>query len=218
MKPARFEYDDPATLGEALDLLAEHGEGAQVLAGGQSLVPLLSFRLAQPERLVDLNGVRELDYIRVAEPSLRIGAITRQATLERSPEVAERVPLITEAAGLVGHAQIRNRGTVGGSVAHADPAAELPSAFAALDARFHLRTAGGRRTIGADELFRSHYVTSLEPDELLVEVEVPIASGRRGSSFVEIARRDGDFALAGAAASVAVADDGACEQIGRAHV
>src|SRR5437667_2012387 len=146
MKPPPFEYDDPRTLDEALGLLAEHGYEAKLLAGGQSLVPLLNFRLARPERLVDLNGIGELDYLRFENGTLWIGAMTRHSTLERSAEVAQRVPLLTEAVKLVGHVQIRNRGTVGGSVAHADPAAELPLAFAALQARFHARSKGGQRS------------------------------------------------------------------------
>jgi CO/xanthine dehydrogenase FAD-binding subunit len=212
MKPARFEYDDPRTMQEALALLAEHGEDAKVLAGGQSLVPLLNFRLARPDRLVDLNGVEELFYLDGDDGALRIGAMTRQSTLEHSPLVAERVPLLVQAVRWVGHAQIRNRGTVGGSVAHADPAAELPVALTALEARFHVRSTRGRRTLGAAELFVTHLTTALEPDELLTEIEVPVPEGRTGSAFVEFSRRHGDFALGGAAVLVRLGTDGACER------
>ncbi len=213
MKPPPFEYDDPRTLPEALSLLAEHGEDAKVLAGGQSLVPLLNFRLARPDRLIDINGVEELDYLRLEDGTLRIGAMTRHAALEQSAEVSSHVPLLTEAVRFVGHVQIRNRGTVGGSVAHADPAAELPVAFAALDARFHARSTEGARALSAGELFVTHLTTSLRPDELLTEIEVPVPPPHTGSAFVEFARRHGDFALGGAAALVALAADGSCERV-----
>ena len=211
MKPAAFEYDDPRTLDEALALLAEHGEDAKVLAGGQSLVPLLNFRLARPERLIDVNGVGELDYLRVADGVLRIGALVRHSVLERSEAAAAAVPLLQEAVRLVGHAQIRNRGTVGGSIAHADPAAELPVAMAALDARFRVRSTRGDRVLGAEELFVTHLTTSLEADELLTGIEVPVPAPGTGSAFVEFARRHGDFALGGAAALVRLDDGGTCE-------
>jgi CO/xanthine dehydrogenase FAD-binding subunit len=212
VKPAPFEYEDPSTLPEALSLLAEHGDAATVLAGGQSLVPLLNFRLSQPERVIDINGLSELDYIRVEDCALRIGALTRQATLERSPEVAARVPLLSEVVRFVGHAAIRTRGTVGGSVAHADPAAELPVTFATLDARFHLRAAAGARCLPAEEFFRTVMMTARKPDELLVEVEVPLPSERTRSGFAEFAKRNGDFALAGVAAVLRVSPDGRCEE------
>lgn len=197
MKPAPFEYVAPRSLDAALGAL---GEDAKALAGGQSLVPLLNFRLARPERLVDLNGVAELAYLRRSEGTLRIGALTRQATLERSRVVAAHWPLLTRAVRHVAHPAIRNRGTVGGSVAHADPAAELPVALTALDARFHVRsTRRGDRAIPADEFFQAPLMTALEPDELLVEIEVPPPPDGAGAAFAEHARTHGDFALAGAA-------------------
>jgi CO/xanthine dehydrogenase FAD-binding subunit len=202
VKPAPFLYDDPREVEEALALLAREGEDAKVLAGGQSLVPLLNFRLARPERLVDVNRVGELAYLRREGEALRVGALARHAEVERSAEVAAGWPLLAEAVRFVGHPQIRARGTVCGSVAHADPAAELPVALAALDARFHVRSARGARTLGAEELFVSFLTTALEPDELLVEVEVPAAPAGAGSAFVEHARTHGDFALGGAAAVV----------------
>ncbi len=200
MKPAPFEYDRPQSVDEALELL---GADAKVLAGGQSLVPLLNFRLARPERLVDVSRLGELAYLRRTRGVLRIGALTRQATLERSPLVAAHWPLLTQAVGLVGHPQIRNRGTVGGSIAHADPAAELPVALTALDARFHCRSRRGARTLGAGELFRGPLTTSLEEDELLVEIEVPPLPPGARTAFVEHARTHGDFAIAGVAVVVA---------------
>jgi CO/xanthine dehydrogenase FAD-binding subunit len=212
VKPAPFSYHDPEGTDEALALLASHGDEAKLLAGGQSLVPLLNFRLARPEHLIDLNRIGSLVGIRRSGGSLWIGAMTRQAALERSPLVAEHWPLLTEATGLVAHAQIRNRGTVGGSVAHGDPAAELPVAFSALGARFHLRSSRGARTVQAPELFVTQLVTAIEPDEMLVEIEVPAVAERTGQAFVEFARRHGDFALGGCAALIAVDAAGTCEK------
>ena len=197
MKPAPFAYVAPSTIAAALGAL---GEDAKPLAGGQSLVPLLNFRLARPETLVDLNGIAELAYLRRSEGTLRIGALTRQVTIERSAVVAEGWPLLAQAVRHIAHPAIRNRGTVGGSVAHADPAAELPVALTALDARFHVRSAArGTRTIAAADLFLAPLMTALEPDELLVEIEVPPPPAGARSAFVEHARTHGDFAVAGAA-------------------
>jgi CO/xanthine dehydrogenase FAD-binding subunit len=209
MKPPLFEYDDPATVDEALALLTEHGDEAKVLAGGQSLVPLLNFRLARPERLIDINKLDPLAYVRADEGVLRIGTLTRHATLECSPDVVARVPLLSEAVSLVGHVQIRNRGTVGGSVAHADSAAELPVAFAALEARYHVRSRDRERVIASDEMFVTHMTTTLEVEELLTEIEVPVPPPHTGAAFVEFARRHGDFALGGAAVLLTL-DDGVC--------
>lgn len=211
MKPPLFDYHDPGELDEALELLSEHGEDAKVLAGGQSLVPLLNFRLAQPDHLIDLRRIDGLAYVRRSDGVLRIGAMTRQAALEASPVAADHWPMLKEALGFVAHAQIRNRGTVGGSVAHADPAAELPLAFAMLDASFHLRSRGGSRAIGWREFFITHLTTAIEPDELLVEIEVPPLPPQTGWAFSEYARRHGDFALGGAAALVTI-EDGTCRQ------
>jgi CO/xanthine dehydrogenase FAD-binding subunit len=197
VKPAPFAYVAPSTIAAALGAL---GEDAKPLAGGQSLVPLLNFRLARPETLVDLNGIAELAYLRRSEGTLRIGALTRQVTIERSAVVADGWPLLAQAVRHVAHPAIRNRGTVGGSVAHADPAAELPVALTALDARFHVRSAArGTRTIAAADLFLAPLMTALEPDELLVEIEVPPSPAGARSAFAEHARTHGDFAVAGAA-------------------
>jgi CO/xanthine dehydrogenase FAD-binding subunit len=200
LKPPPFEYRAPRSVDETLPLL---GEAATVLAGGQSLVPLLNLRLAFPELVVDINGVVELDYIDAAGGPLRIGAMTRQATLERSELVARRWPLLRKAVRLVGHPQIRTRGTVGGSVAHADPAAELPAALIALDARLKLSSETSARTVEASDFFRGPLLTAREPDELLVEIEVPAQPDGAGAGFAEHARTHGDFATAGAAAIVA---------------
>jgi aerobic carbon-monoxide dehydrogenase medium subunit len=212
MKPAQFEYDDPRTVDEALDLLARHGDECKVLAGGQSLVPLMNFRLARPARLIDINGIDSLSHIKRESGRLVIGAMTRHALVERSEEIANRWPLLTEAVGWVGHSQIRNRGTVGGSVAHADPAAELPAAFAALDAIFQLRSKRGHRALGWSQFFVSEFTTALAPDELVTAVEVPAQDPAAGVAFVEYARRHGDFALGGAAVTLTLDRDGRCER------
>ena len=196
MKPAPFAYAAPRSVNAALELL---GEDAKALAGGQSLLPLLNFRLARPGLLVDLNPLAELSGIRRAQGALHIGALTRQATLERSELVERGWPLLRQAVRLVAHPPIRSRGTVGGSVAHADPTAELPVALTALEARFHVRSLRGARTLDADELFRGYMTTSLAADELLTEIEVPALPERARTAFVEYARTHGDFALAGAA-------------------
>lgn len=211
MKPVPFAYDAPRSLGEALALAAEHGDEAKLLAGGQSLVPLLNFRLLRPARLIDLNGVEALAGIDAGE-TLRVGAMTRARALERSPEVAARWPLLVQAVRFSGHPQIRNRGTVGGSCAHADPASELPCALLALDARMRLRSERGERTVDARDFFVSTFWTALEPGELLVEIQVPAPSSRTGTAFLEHARVHGDFALAGAAAVVTIGDGGTVER------
>ena len=197
LKPAPFEYAAPRTVEEALPLL---GEDVTPLAGGQSLVPLLNLRLARPAMVVDLNRIESLAYVsRGPEESLRIGALARQAAVERSELVAEGWPLLGQAVRYAGHPQIRSRGTVGGSVAHADPAAELPAALLALDARFHLRSAARSRTVAAGDFFLGPLTTVLEPGELLVEIEVPAVAAGARSAFVEHARTHGDFATAGVA-------------------
>jgi CO/xanthine dehydrogenase FAD-binding subunit len=212
VKPPPFEYHDPRDTEETLALLAEHGEEGKVLAGGQSLVPLLNFRLARPERLIDVNRIGELAYVRRKDGVLRIGALARQVALEQSTIVARNWPLLSEAMRLVAHPQIRNRGTVGGSTAHADPAAELPVAFTALDATIHARSARGARAIPVSEFFVTHLTTTLEPDELLTEIEVPPLPPRTGHSFTEYARRHGDFGLGGAAVLVTVDEAGTCNR------
>jgi CO/xanthine dehydrogenase FAD-binding subunit len=211
VKPPLFDYHDPDTVEGALDLLSEHGEDAKVLAGGQSLVPLLNFRLASPDHLIDLGRIPSVAYIRRAGGVLRIGTMTRQATLEASPLVSEHWPLLTGALGFVAHAQIRNRGTVGGSVAHADPAAELPVAFTVLDSTFHLRSRKGTRSVGWRDFFITHLTTAIEPEELLIEIEVPPVPAGTGWAFSEYSRRHGDFALGGAAALITI-EDGVCRR------
>jgi aerobic carbon-monoxide dehydrogenase medium subunit len=210
MKPPRFDYQAPTSLDEALALLRQHGDQAKVLAGGQSLVPLLNFRLVRPQVLVDLNEVSGLDGIRETNGVLTIGAMTRQRAVETSALVRERCPLLADAMPQIGHVQIRNRGTVGGSLAHADPAAELPAVVAALGGDVVLRSAGGQRALPAEQFFVTYLTTALEPGELLVEVRLPVTPPRSGSAFLEVSRRHGDFALVGVAASVTLDAAGIC--------
>lgn len=211
MKPAPFRYARPDSVDQALDLLAEHGDGAKVLAGGQSLIPVMNFRLAQPAVLVDVNRLGELDYVEAGEDGgLRIGAMVRQGRLEREPFVARRAPLLAEAVPFIAHPQIRNRGTVGGSLAHADPAAELPAVTVALDARFRLAGRDGEREVAAKDFFGGLFETALEPGEMLTGVELPPWPGRTGHAFMEVSRRPGDYAMVGLAATVTLDGDGRC--------
>jgi CO/xanthine dehydrogenase FAD-binding subunit len=212
VKPPPFEYEAPRDLDAALDLLEQRGADGKVLAGGQSLVPLLNFRLARPEVLIDVNEVQELTYLRRQGGRLRIGSLTRDAQAERSRLVRDHWPLLADALRWVGHPQIRNRGTIGGSVAHADPTAELPVVLCALDARYHVRSTRGARTLDSEGMFRGQLETGLEPDELLCEIEVPAMAPGAGWAFTEFARRHGDFALGGAAVVLQRGDDGACRR------
>ncbi len=208
MKPAPFVYYRPDDIDETVTLLSQQGEDAKLLAGGQSLVPMMNFRLAQPAALIDLGGVDELVGTR-ANGGLEIGAMTRQSTVLQDPQIAASAPLLVEALKWVGHAANRNRGTFGGSVAHADPAAELPAALLALDAEMLVRGPAGDRVVAADDFFLFFLTTALEPEELLTAVRVPPApdSSRRVVSFLEVARRLGDFALAGVACVVDLGPD-----------
>jgi CO/xanthine dehydrogenase FAD-binding subunit len=213
MKPAPFAYEAPDSLGAALDLLARHGGDAKVLAGGQSLIPVMNFRLAQPATLIDLNRLPGLDFVRrTAAGGLSIGAMTRQRRLEREPLVAELAPLLAEAVPHIAHPQIRNRGTIGGSLAHADPAAELPAVAVALRARFRLARAGGERWVEAERFFAGFFATDMAPEELLVEIELPPLPPRTGWAFMEVARRHGDYAQVGVAALVTLEDGGRCRE------
>ncbi|MEJ2860793.1 FAD binding domain-containing protein [Actinomycetospora flava] len=216
MKPAPFEYAAPRDLDEALDLLAEHGDDARVLAGGQSLVRMMNARQVSPAVVVDINRVRGLDSLGVTSDNgsstLRLGATVRQRTSELSGEVAAHAPLLAEAGAQVAHAPVRARGTVVGSVAFADPSAELPAALLALDGLVKVRSRAAERTVAADDFFTGPFRTSLAPDEMVVGVEVPLTPGRTGSAFVELTRRQGDLPVCGAAAVVGVGDDGRVAQ------
>ena len=207
MKPAPFEYAAPTRLDEAVAALAE-GEDAKVLAGGQSLVPLLAMRLATPALLVDLNRIPGLDEVRFEDGTLEMGAMTRERNVEELPGLAARCPMIAEAVALIGHVAIRNRGTVGGSLAHADPAAEWPALLLALDGEVEATGPAGTRTIGARDLFVTYFTTSLEPTEILTRVRLRLPPPGAGSAFAEFSRRHGDFALAGAGAVLTLDADG----------
>ncbi len=210
MKPAPFEYAAPRSVSEAVGLLAHHGEDAKVIAGGQSLVPMMAFRLATPSFLIDLNGVSELDYTRNDGDILVLGALTRHRAIQEMRWLSDRCAMVLEGVDLIGHPAIRNRGTVGGSLAHADPAAEWPALLLALDGEVGAVGPSGPRTIGAADLFKTYFTTTLAPDEVIAEIRFPLpAEGVvMGSSFVELARRHGDFAIAGAGAMMELAADG----------
>jgi carbon-monoxide dehydrogenase medium subunit len=204
VKPAPFEYHTPATLADALALLAELGEDGRVIAGGQSLVPLLALRLASVDHLVDLNRVEGLGEIEEQPDSVLLGAMVRQSRLVAHENLGASVPLLGRAARCIGHFQIRNRGTLGGSLAHADPAAELPAVAVALDATMHVAGHRRRRTIAAVDFFHSTFTTGLTPGEILHKIEFPVWHGRTGFAVRELARRAGDFAIAGAVCGVRV--------------
>lgn len=214
MKPAPFEYFSPTTEEEALALLAEYGYEAKVLAGGQSLIPMMNFRLAQPSVLVDINRINELAFINGNQDGggLRIGAMARHRSVEHNELVAERAPLISEAMQHVATVQVRTRGTFGGSLAHADPSAELTAVSVALEGSMLLRSQRGERWVPANEFFLGLFTSVLEPDELLVEVKFPPLPERTGCALVEIARRPHDFALVGVSAAVTLQEDGRCQQ------
>ena len=213
MKPAPFEYVAPTTMEEALGNLAEYGYDAKILAGGQSLIPMMNFRLAQPSVLVDLNKLTELSFIRSeADGELRIGAMTRHHQVEHDALVAEHAPLIHEAMPKIGSPQIRSRGTFGGSIAHADPAAELTTICVALDGRFRCQSAGGERWVPAPEFFLGMFTSVLEPEEMLVEIAIPPMPPRTGWALEEETRRAHDFALVGVSAVVTLNDQNLCER------
>ena len=206
MKLPPVDYQAPATVSEAVELLAEHQDEASVLAGGQSLIPLLALRLAHPAVLIDINGIAELSGVSAADGWVAIGAMTRAYVAEESETVAGALPLLAAAMPLIGHEAIRSRGTIGGSLAHADPAAELPAVARALDAEFVVRAQSGERVVPAAEWFEGYLTTSRHPGELLVEVRFPAAGPGTGISFQEVARRHGDFAIVGLAVSLMVSE------------
>lgn len=211
MKPAPFEYYSPHSIEEALALLRDSGGDTKLLAGGQSLVPAMNFRVVQPSTLIDLNRIDELNYLQEDSDCIRVGAMTRERTLEMNPLVAQKLPLLAEAMPYVAHPQIRNRGTLGGSLANADPAAELPVLMLALGARLKVRSADSERWVDAPNFFSGMFTTDLAPNEMLVEIELPLQTARTGWSFMEVAPRAGDYALMGVAALVTLDDSGKCD-------
>lgn len=204
MKPAPFKYFAATDVEHAIALLEHHGAAAKLLAGGQTLVPMMNFRLARPEVLVDLNRVPGLSGISVRNGDIVIGSMTRHAELESSELVREHCPLLAEAMPLIAHPAIRNRGTIGGSVAHADPAAEMPVALTALNATLRARSREGQRDIPVDEFFVAYLTTALRPNEVLTEIEIPSSAPGTASAFVEFSRRHGDFALVAAAVTLRI--------------
>jgi len=221
VKPAKFTYACPQSVEEALSLLAQGGEDTKLLAGGQSLVPLLNLRMAQVSALIDINRLTELSFITRENGTLRVGALTRHRQLEVSDEARATHPLLPRAAAEVGHLAIRNRGTIGGSLAHADPAAEWPLVAVTLDAQFVLRARGKTRTVAARDFFLAPLTTALEPDEMLCEVRFPIVSGQAVWGFQELCRRPGDFAVAAVACRLTLQQNGVCTSaalaVGGAH-
>jgi carbon-monoxide dehydrogenase medium subunit len=202
VKPPKFDYHAPRTVDEAVALLARYGGDAKPLAGGQSLVPLLNFRLARPAALIDLNRIAALAGIRETDGQVAFGAMTRQRAVEFSPVVARRLPLLAEATRWVGHLPIRSRGTIGGSIAHADPSAEYPAVLTALGGTVVARGPKGERVLTSAELFETYLTTTLGPDEMLTEVRLPAMPAGAGWAFEEFARRHGDFAIVGIAAAL----------------
>jgi CO/xanthine dehydrogenase FAD-binding subunit len=204
MKPATFVYHCPANLEEALSLRREYGDEGTVLAGGQSLVPMMNMRLARPSHIIDINQCREMEYVREQEGRLFIGALTRQRAAETSPLVNALCPLLAEGLQHVGHLPIRRRGTVGGSVAHADPSAEIPCVITALEGKLRIASASDGKVLSADEFFLSTMTTALEPNELLVEIQIPKLDPGAGWAYMEFARRQGDFGIVGVAAALSL--------------
>lgn len=202
MKPASFEYLRPTSLEEALQYLADLGEDAKILSGGQSLIPVLNMRLSTPKYLIDIGRVEGLSYIREEDGYLAIGALTKHVDLEKSPLVKQHAPLLLEAVQWIGHPQIRQRGTIGGSIAHADPSAELPCVLAALRGEIVIAHADGEETIAPEEFFLTYLLTSLQPDQMIKEIRFPILSETAGYAFTEVSRRHGDFAIVEVAAVI----------------
>jgi carbon-monoxide dehydrogenase medium subunit/2-furoyl-CoA dehydrogenase FAD binding subunit len=212
MKPSAFEYFAPNTVKEAVGLLVQYEDEAKILAGGQSLVPIMNFRLGRPEVLIDINKIKGLDHIKEEGDELLVGALTRERDLELSPLVQQGCPLLAEAVSFIGHIPIRNRGTIGGSLVHADPSSELPTVICCLDGEMKVVGPSGGRTLEPEEFFLTYLTTSLEPSEILVEVKIPKLPQNTGWSFVELSRRTGDFAIVGVAALLFMESGGVCKE------
>lgn len=214
MKPAAFKYFVPNSIKEAVDFLEQYGDEAKIIAGGQSLVPIMNFRLGRPEVLIDINKIKELDYIRDCadgeKEGLAIGALTRERVVELDPNVQKKCPILSKAISYVGHTTIRNRGTIGGSLVHADPSGEIPTTICALEGKMKVSGPDGERTLDCEEFFLTYLTTSLEPSDILVEVKVPVLPEGTGWSFVELSRRVGDFAIVAVATILLMDPDGTC--------
>jgi carbon-monoxide dehydrogenase medium subunit/2-furoyl-CoA dehydrogenase FAD binding subunit len=195
MKPCAFKYFSPQSVEEAIELLDRYGDEAKIIAGGQSLVPMMNFRLARPEILIDINAIKELEYVKTEGTELAIGALTRERDIEQSQLVIEKWPLLSKAISFIGHSAIRNRGTIGGSLVHADPSAEIPTSLCALNGKVKVVGPSGEKILEPEEFFLTYLTTSLEPSDLLVEVRIPALPQKMGWSFRELSRRSGDFAI-----------------------
>lgn len=211
MKPAPFEYHAPSSIEEVLDLKHQYGDDAKFLAGGQSLVPAMNFRIVQPSVLIDLNRVNELSFIKEDKNVIRVGSMARERHLEFDSSIKKYTPLLHEAVPFIAHPQIRNRGTIGGSIVNADPAAELPVLMIALNAKLKTKNKSGERWIDAKDFFAGMFTTALEPDEVLIEIELPFAEKNTGWSFMEVAPRSGDYAMMGVAALVTLDKNKKCK-------
>jgi carbon-monoxide dehydrogenase medium subunit len=214
MIPPSFDYASPSSLSEALSLLKRGGEDAKILAGGQSLIPLLKLRLASPSLLIDINQIQGLDYIRESQGQLRVGALTRMADLETSDLIRKKYAIIHEASTEIADPTVRNLGTVGGNISHGDPANDLPAVMLALDAEFHAEGSGGGRDLKANAFFVDTFTTALKHDEILTEVRVPMATGKTGGCYMKIEKRIGDFAIAGVGAQVTLSSRGEFDKVG----
>jgi CO/xanthine dehydrogenase FAD-binding subunit len=212
MKPSAFEYFTPSTVREAIELLRSHGDEAKILAGGQSLIPMMNFRVARPKVLIDINKIKELDYIREEKGELVIGGLTREKTLEVSSVVKKKCPILAEAISYIGHLPIRTRGTIGGSLVHADPSAEIPIIVCGLGGKMKVVGPSGERTLGADEFFMTYLTSALEAAEILVEVRIPTLPVNAGWSFMEFSRRHGDFGIVAVASILYLENKGVCRQ------
>ncbi len=214
MIPPNFEYFAPNTLGDAVSLLERYGEDAKILAGGQSLIPLMKLRLASPRFIVDLNQIQGLEYVRESDSYLRIGALTRVTDLEASEMVRKKYPVIYDVAAHIADPLVRNMGTVGGNIAHGDPANDLPAVMLALNAEFIAISPTGERTIKAEEFFIDSFTTALKPSEVLTEARVAMPPARSGGAYLKLEKRVGDFAIAGVATQLTVDGRGVCERVG----
>jgi CO/xanthine dehydrogenase FAD-binding subunit len=212
MKPSAFEYFDPSTVREAVELLQRHSDDAKILAGGQSLIPMMNFRVARPKVLIDINKIKELDYIREEKDELVIGGLVRERTLEVSPLIAKKCPILAEAISQIGHLPVRTRGTIGGSLVHADPSAEIPVVICALGGKMKVVGPSGERTLAADEFFLTYLTSALEPGEILVEVRIPTLPANTGWSFMELSRRHGDFGIVVVASILFMENKEACRK------
>lgn len=212
MKPAPFEYHAPSSIEEVVNLKSQYGDDAKFLAGGQSLVPAMNFRVVQPSVLIDLNRVDELSYLREDKNVIRVGSMARERHLEFNASIKKYTPLLHEAVPFIAHPQIRNRGTIGGSIVNADPAAELPVLMIALNAKLKAKNKNAERWIEAKDFFAGMFTTALEPDEALVEIELPFLQAHTGWSFMEVAPRSGDYAMMGVATLVTLDKNKKCKQ------